>query len=115
MKAWTVQRSLDVWTIQLGRRIKQARRIGLVAIKCVYFDGTFTDEDKRKLQREARSLSLVSSPHVVSLKTHAMTDSVFCLVMDYLDGESLDKLLHQAGEGKSAMMKLRCLRVAKMC
>ena len=92
--------------------LQEELSIAEVAIKLIYAagEGSFTQSDKKKLSREAAALAKVSSPHVVGLRGQTVvTDFVCCLVMEHLDGKSLDKLLEQAGAGIPAMNEATAL------
>jgi serine/threonine protein kinase len=66
----------------------------VVAVK-VLLDGPFADEHAReRLQREARVLAVLKSPNIVKpIELGQTDDGRDFLVMDYIDGEPLDKYL----------------------
>jgi len=78
---------VTAWHIQSGQKME------VLAIKLVYADGSFTEAETKQLQQESIALNRVSSPFVVALKTSFLSSSVCAIVMEYLDGDSLDKLI----------------------
>jgi len=78
---------LKAWRIQVGQRMEA------LAIKLVYADGSFTNAETKQLQQEAIALNQVSFPFVVALKTSFLSNSVCAIIMEYLDEDSLDKLI----------------------
>ena len=78
---------VKAWRLQAGQRME------VLAIKLVYADGSFTEAEAKQLQWESIALNRVSSPFVVALKTSFLSSSVCAIVMEYLDGDSLDKLI----------------------
>ena len=68
--------------IELGRRvaIKAARSI---------------DQEQRRFLREGRMASAVRHPHVVEITDLGVQGDIFYLVMELIDGESLDSMLRR--------------------
>jgi serine/threonine protein kinase len=74
----------------------------------------FSEEETRLLQRECRAMSRVNSPFVVKLIDTVSTPRVFGIVMEYLDGESLDSLIDANEEdGRPAMSEAEALACCK--
>jgi serine/threonine protein kinase len=69
-----------------------ARRRVPVAVKIVYADGIFPEEEKMKLRQEATLFAQMASPFVVSVTAQpVLTERECAVIMEFLDGYSLDK------------------------
>jgi len=64
-----------------------------VAIKVPHKQG----ENVEKLLREPRLLAALNHPHIVSVLTAERINDVFFIVMEYVDGESLEQYLRRNG------------------
>ncbi|MDJ0839988.1 MAG: protein kinase [Acidobacteriota bacterium] len=64
-----------------------------VAIKVPHKQG----ENVEKLLREPRLLAALNHPNIVSVITADKLNDVFYIVMEYVDGESLEQLLRRSG------------------
>ena len=71
---------------RLGRR---------VAIKILPRDQIADAERKKRFLQEARAASALNHPNIVTLHDIASDSGVDYLVMELVEGESLDKLMHQ--------------------
>ncbi len=70
------------------------RRLGrVVAIKVIRPEFASDEEFQRRFHREARTISTLNHPHVCALFDIAEYDGRACLVMEYVEGETLDKVL----------------------
>jgi serine/threonine protein kinase len=80
-------------------------RLGrLVALK-ILPHGVATDpEHKRRLLQEAKAASALNHPHVVALHDVGSSEGIDFLVMEYVAGETLDRLIPSGGlEPKQAL------------
>ena len=95
--AWLVEAPLGaggMGTVFRGRDVQSGRA---VAIKVVSTDAL--DEDAfRRFHREAQALATVRHPHVVALRDYDRTpQGALYLVMDLLDGDTLETVLQRSG------------------
>ena len=75
-------------------------RIGrLVALKILPQEVATDPERKRRLLQEAKAVSALNHPHVVTLHDVGSADGIDFLVMEYVDGETLDKIIPSGGLG----------------
>lgn len=56
------------------------------------------DDALARFEREARELSKLSHPHIVTIHDYGRTDEVAYLVMEYLRGETLERALKSSGK-----------------
>jgi serine/threonine-protein kinase len=69
-----------------------------VAVKILRADRAIDDEARARFLREARALSLLSSPHTVTVLDFGQSDSgEFFIAMELLEGESLEARLRREG------------------
>src|SRR5205085_5573921 len=61
----------------------------LVAIKVLRADRAWSDEERARLLREARTLANLSHPAVVPLLAFGESDGVVYMVMPYVSGQTL--------------------------
>jgi len=66
-----------------------------VAIKVLPPDVAATPESRHRFQREARIISQLSHPHICTLYDFGQQDSVEFLVMEFLEGETLERRLQR--------------------
>jgi serine/threonine protein kinase len=66
-----------------------------VAIKVLPRELTANPESRQRLDREARSISKFSHPHICALFDIGHQDEVHFLVMEYLEGETLERRLER--------------------
>src|SRR6266704_5377484 len=64
-----------------------------VAIKVLSAEFSFHPERRKRLEREARTLSSLSHPHICPLFDIGHQDGIDFLVMEYLEGETLEQRL----------------------
>src|SRR6516225_8675464 len=76
-------------------RAKDTRLGRVVAVKVLPSDLAHDPEKKRRFEREARSISTFSHPHICTLHDIGHQDGVDYLVLEYLEGETLDKTLEK--------------------
>src|SRR6185369_8021027 len=67
----------------------------IVAIKVLTSNISATPESRQRFQREARSISQLSHPHVCTLYDFGQQDGMDFLVMEYLEGETLERRLQR--------------------
>ena len=73
-------------------------RLGrLVALKTLQPDVAADPERKRRLLLEAQAASALNDPHIVALYDVGSADGIDFLVMEYVPGETLDKLIARGG------------------
>ena len=68
-----------------------------VAVKILQRDKTVDTELKRRFMQEARAASALNHPNIVTLHDIASDDGADYLVMEYIPGKSLDKLITTKG------------------
>ncbi len=74
-------------------KARDSRLDRVVAIKVLPSDFVSTPEVKERFEREARTISSLSHPHICALFDIGQQDGVEYLVLEYLEGETLaDKL-----------------------
>jgi eukaryotic-like serine/threonine-protein kinase len=76
-------------------RANDTRLDRLVAIKILPVHLSSNSELKQRFEREARTISSLSHPHICSLHDIGHQDGIDYLVMEYLEGETLDKRLNK--------------------
>jgi serine/threonine protein kinase len=76
-------------------RAKDTRLDRLVAIKILPAHLSSNPDLKQRFEREARTISSLSHPHICSLHDIGHQDGIDYLVMEYLEGETLDKRLNK--------------------
>jgi len=73
-------------------------RLGrVVALKVLQPDVAADAERRRRLLREARAASALNDPRIVALYDVSRADGIDFLVMEYVEGETLDKLIPSGG------------------
>jgi Tol biopolymer transport system component len=87
-------------------RAKDTRLDRYVAIKVIHSNLPCTPEFKARFEREARTLSSLSHPHICSLYDVGKEGSLEFLVMELLDGETLSNRLRKGLLPVSAVVKL---------
>jgi serine/threonine-protein kinase len=83
----------------MGRvfRARDSRLGRVVAIKLIRPEYAGDEQFRRRFEREARTISTLSHPHVCALYDIAEHDGVAYLVMEHVEGETLDRVLaHRA-------------------
>jgi Tol biopolymer transport system component/predicted Ser/Thr protein kinase len=86
-------------------RAKDTRLGRVVAVKVLPSDLAHDPEKKRRFEREARSISTFSHPHICTLHDIGHQDGVDYLVLEYLEGETLDKTLEKGSLSKQEALK----------
>jgi len=73
-------------------------RLGrLVALKVLHPDVAADPERRRRLLLEAQAASALNDPHIVALYDLGSADGIDFLVMEYVPGKTLDKLIARGG------------------
>src|SRR5215471_477934 len=78
-------------------RAKDTRLNRTVAIKVLPPDKTSDPERKRRLLQEARAASALNHPNIVTLHDIANDSGIDYIVMEYVPGKSLDKMIAPKG------------------
>jgi len=78
-------------------RARDSRLGRTVAIKILPHDRVADPERKRRFLQEARAASALNHPNIVTLYDIASDSGVDFLVMEYVEGKSLDKLITSKG------------------
>src|ERR1700674_4597401 len=76
-------------------RAKDTRLDRLVALKVLPPELAHNPEKRQRFEREARSISTLSHPHICTLHDIGQQDGVDYLVLEYLEGETLEKKLEK--------------------
>jgi hypothetical protein len=74
-------------------RAKDTRLDRVVAVKVLPSNLAHDPEKRQRFEREARSISTLSHPHICTLHDIGNQDGVDYLVFEYLEGETLEKKL----------------------
>jgi serine/threonine protein kinase/tetratricopeptide (TPR) repeat protein len=81
-------------------------RLGrLVALKILPPGLAADPERKRRLLKEAKAASALNHPHIVTVYDVGSQDGVDFLVMEYVQGKTLDKLIPQGGQDVSIAIR----------
>ena len=78
-------------------RARDTRLGRTVAIKVLPHDRVTDPERKRRFLQEARAASALNHPNIVTLHDIANHSGIDFLVMEYVEGKSLDKLIPSKG------------------
>src|ERR1700740_1906702 len=76
-------------------RAKDTRLDRTVALKVLSSQLAGDQEKRQRFEREARSISTLSHPHICTLHDIGQQDGVDYLVLEYLEGETLEKKLEK--------------------
>src|SRR5215469_4874499 len=76
-------------------RAKDTRLDRSVAIKVLPSQLASDPEKRQRFEREARSISTLSHPHICTLHDIGHQEGVHYLVLEYLEGETLEKRLEK--------------------
>src|SRR2546422_11021130 len=74
-------------------RARDTRLDRTVAIKLLPSELAANSESRQRLEREARSISKLSHPHICALYDIGHQDGTDFLVMEYVEGETLEQRL----------------------
>jgi len=74
-------------------KARDTRLDRIVAIKVLPSDLAFRADSRQRLEREARSISKLSHPHICTLYDTGFQDDRYFFVMEFLDGETLAQRL----------------------
>ncbi|MDR1841879.1 MAG: right-handed parallel beta-helix repeat-containing protein [Holophagales bacterium] len=81
-----------------------------VAIKTIQTDGGFDDEAKARFQFEARATAALNHPNIVTVFDFGHQDDKAYLVMEYVDGNTLEALIAN-GTSKQTLLEV----LAQVC
>ena len=76
-------------------RAKDTRLDRVVALKVLPSDLSSNPERRQRLEREARAISRLSHPHICTLYDIGHQDGVDFLVMEYVEGKTLEQRLQR--------------------
>src|ERR1700724_907341 len=88
-------------------RARDSRLDREVAIKVLAADLSSDASLKQRLEREAKAISKLSHPHICTLYDIGHQDSIDFLVMEYLEGETLEQRLLKGAVAAGAHAALR--------
>ena len=86
-------------------RAKDTRLDRLVALKVLPPELAHNPEKRQRFEREARSISTLSHPHICTLHDIGQQDGVDYLVLEYLEGETLEKKLEKGSMPAPEVLK----------
>jgi eukaryotic-like serine/threonine-protein kinase len=76
-------------------RAKDTRLDRIVAVKVLPSELAGDPEKRQRFEREARAISTLSHPHICTLHDIGRQDGVAYLVLEYLEGETLEKRMEK--------------------
>ena len=86
-------------------RAKDMRLDRVVALKVLPSDLSSNPERRQRLEREARAISRLSHPHICTLYDIGHQDGVNFLVMEYVEGETLEQRLSRGAPPTEQVLK----------
>jgi eukaryotic-like serine/threonine-protein kinase len=86
-------------------RAKDTRLDRIAAVKVLPYEVAHNPEKIRRFEREARSISTLSHPHICTLHDIGHQDGVAYLVFEYLEGETLEKRLQKGALPTGEVLK----------
>jgi eukaryotic-like serine/threonine-protein kinase len=86
-------------------RAKDTRLDRVVAVKVLPPELANDPEKRQRFEREARSISTLSHPHICTLHDIGQQDGVDYLVLEYLEGETLEKKLEKGSLPTQEVLK----------
>ncbi|MSP91421.1 MAG: tetratricopeptide repeat protein [Myxococcales bacterium] len=90
---WTVERSLGAGGIGVVYLARDVRLDRPVAIKLLHAEFAASEDAEARFKREARALSRVLHPNVVGIHAFGRHRDAWYLVMEYVEGKSLDQIV----------------------
>jgi hypothetical protein len=78
----------------------------LVALKTIQSGSAFAGEEQARFEREARAMASLNHPGIVTIYDFGVSDGVYFLAMEYLEGEDLASLIQ-----RGTLTKLELLEV----
>ena len=76
-------------------RARDSRLNRVVALKVLRPDSSASDTRRERFKREARAISALQHPHICSLYDVGQTDGIDYLVMEYVEGETVEHRLRR--------------------
>jgi eukaryotic-like serine/threonine-protein kinase len=86
-------------------RAKDTRLDRIVAVKVLPAKLAHDPEKKQRFEREARSISTLAHPHICTLHDIGHQDGVDYLILEYLEGETLEKKLEKGSLPTTEVLK----------
>ena len=86
-------------------RAKDTRLDRIVAVKVLPSALAHNPEKRQRFEREARTISTLSHPHICTLHDIGHQDGVDYLVLEYLEGETLEKKLEKGSLPTQEVLK----------
>src|SRR5215467_9941005 len=86
-------------------RAKDTRLDRTVALKVLPSEVARDPEKRQRFEREARSISTLSHPHICTLHDIGQQEGVNYLVLEYLEGETLEKRLAKGSLPTAEVLK----------
>ena len=86
-------------------RAKDTRLDRIVAVKVLPSELAHDPEKRQRFEREARSISTLSHPHICTLHDIGHQDGVDYLVLEYLEGETLERKLEKGSLPTQEVLK----------
>src|SRR6185436_4281083 len=68
-----------------------------VAIKVLREGALASEDQRRRVRNEARAASVLNHPNIVTIYEIVHAEALDCIVMEYIDGKPLDKLIPKGG------------------
>src|SRR6058998_2826565 len=87
-------------------RARDTRLDRTVAIKLLPSELAANPESRQRLEREARSISKLSHPHICALYDVGHQDETDFLVMEYVEGETLEQRLSRGPLSIEQVLKI---------
>src|SRR5512136_791933 len=78
----------------------------LVAIKVLPAEKVADAERRRRFVQEARAASALNHPHIITVHDIAQADGLDFIVMEHVDGKTLDALIPRAGMRLPEVLKI---------
>lgn len=97
-------------------RAKDTRLNRIVAVKVLPAELAHNPETRQRFEREARSISTLSHAHICTLHDIGHQDGVDYLVLEYLEGETLEQrlIIRTAATGPDvALRRPNCRRASQ--
>lgn len=82
-----------------------------VAIKTILAGSAFGEEARARFEREARVTGTLNHPNIVTVYEFGEFEGVHFLVLEYVEGESLEAIIHKQSLGKAELLEV----LAQVC
>lgn len=77
-----------------------------VAIKTIQAGSSFEGEARARFEREARATAALNHPNIVTVFEYGEAEGLHYLVMEFVEGEDLELLIHKGDCGKAELLEL---------